>query len=189
MSQIRSAPLAYQVPAVVRRVLAVVAGAMLVTLGAQLAVPLPLTPVPVTFQAAAVVFTGALLGPALGAASLALYLVLGASGLPVFAPTAPPGIAILFGPTGGYLLAMPLAAAVSGYVGWRGMAWPRVIGGMLAGLAVIYVGGVAQLTILTGDVGSALKLGSAPFLLFDIGKVLIAALAVRRLASRTRALL
>ncbi|MCH8255792.1 MAG: biotin transporter BioY, partial [Gemmatimonadetes bacterium] len=89
------------------RVISLVLGALLVALGAQMALPLPGTPVPVTLQVPAVLLVGGLLGPRMGAASLVLYLALGAAGLPVFAPMGAPGVARLFGPTGGYLLAYP----------------------------------------------------------------------------------
>jgi biotin transport system substrate-specific component len=171
-----------------RRLIAVVAGTVLVALSAQLAVPLPGTAVPLTFQGAAVVLVGGLLGARLGAASLALYLVLGAAGLPVFAPIGAPGFARLIGPTGGYLLAMPLAAALAGHVVRDGRSWARIAVGLLAGLAVIHLGGVAQLAILTGDARRAVAMGTVPFWLLDFGKLLVAGLIVRRMAHRTRAL-
>src|SRR5213596_3240737 len=95
---------------------AVVLGAVLVALAAQVAVPLPGTPVPFTLQPLAVLLVGGLLGARLGALSMILYLAMGAAGLPVFTPTVPlVGVARLFGPTGGYLLAYPVAAYA---VGW-----------------------------------------------------------------------
>ncbi|MGH7539390.1 MAG: biotin transporter BioY, partial [Gemmatimonadota bacterium] len=92
-------------PLTARRVIAVLAFAALTALGARIAVPLPGTPVPFTFQVVAVLLAGVLLGPRLGAASQAAYLAAGASGLPIFA--AGGGVAYLLGPTGGYLLAFP----------------------------------------------------------------------------------
>src|SRR5512146_1264130 len=97
-----------------RRTSAVVMGAALVALAAQIAVPLPGTPVPLTLQPLAVLIVGGLLGPWLGASSLLFYLALGAAGLPVFTPIGLPGVARLIGPTGGYLLAYPLAAYAVG---------------------------------------------------------------------------
>src|SRR5947207_15492487 len=97
------------------RVLAVVLGAVLVGLAAQVAVPLPGTPVPMTLQPMAVLLVGGLLGARLGALSMILYLAMGAAGLPVFTPTVPlVGFARLLGPTGGYLLAYPNAAYAVG---------------------------------------------------------------------------
>src|SRR6266705_5296270 len=95
---------------------AVVIGAVLVALAAQVSVPLPGTPVPMTLQPMAVLLVGGLLGARLGALSMILYLAMGAAGLPVFTPTVPLlGVARLLGPTGGYLLAYPVAAWA---VGW-----------------------------------------------------------------------
>lgn len=94
---------------------AVALGALLVAAAAQVAVPLPGTPVPMTLQPLAVLLVGGLLGARLGALSMILYLAMGIAGLPVFTPTVPlVGVARLMGPTGGYLLAYPVAAFVVG---------------------------------------------------------------------------
>ena len=98
-----------------RCVLALV-GSVFVALCAHVAVPLPFTPVPFTLQPFAVLLVGMVLGPAVGFATLVAYLIEGILGLPVFTPVGVPGIARLFGPTGGYLLAYPLAAALAGRV-------------------------------------------------------------------------
>lgn len=143
-------------------------------LAAQAAIPIPGTPVPLALAPMAVVLAGLWLGPAAGAASMALYVLAGAAGLPVFAPVGLPGLARLFGPTGGYLLAYPAAAAVAGLVGRR---FPRTAGRMgaaLLGMAVIHLGGVAQLALLTGSVTTGAALGSAPFLLLDAAKAFVA---------------
>ena len=83
---------------------------------AHLSIPLYFTPIPVTLQTFAVLAVGLLFEPSLAASTLLLYLVEGASGLPVFSPTGPGGIAQILGPTGGFLLSYPLAAALAGYV-------------------------------------------------------------------------
>jgi biotin transport system substrate-specific component len=163
-----------------RATAAVVAGALLVALGAQISVPLPGTPVPVTFQVPAALIVGGLIGSRLGATSLVFYLVLGAAGLPVFAPIGLPGIARLFGPTGGYLLALPLAAAVMGVAVREPRAVWRLVVGLVAGLAVIYAGGLAQLAVLNGSLATAWTLGSAPFLVVDTTKLVLAGLVVGR---------
>src|SRR6266513_5666815 len=101
----------------IRRAAAVVLGALLVAGAAQVSVPLPGTPVPMTLQPMAVLLVGGLLGARLGALSMILYLAMGAAGLPVFTPTVPLiGFARLFGPTGGYLLAYPIAAYAVGAI-------------------------------------------------------------------------
>jgi len=167
----------------VRRTVAVVAGALAVALSAQLSVPIAGSPVPMTFQVPAVLIVGGLLGPGMGAASLAFYLMLGAAGLPVFAPFGLPGLARLFGPTGGYLLALPLAAAVAGL----GARQPRHLGrlalGLVVGALVIHAGGIAQLMLLDGDLSTALRIGSLPFLAGDLAKLVVAGLIVGRFSA------
>lgn len=172
----------------IQRMIALVIGALVVALGAQVAIPLSTTPVPITLQVPAVLLVGGLLGPRLGAASLVLYLTMGAAGLPVFAPMGAPGIARLFGPTGGYLLAYPLAAALTGLVAADGRSWVRLALAVVVGLVVIHAGGVAQLAALGGDVAGAVAIGSVPFLLNDLPKLALAALLIRKFASQTKAL-
>jgi biotin transport system substrate-specific component len=146
---------------------------------AQVAIPIPGTPVPITLQPMVVVLAGMMLGPAFGASSMLLYLALGAAGLPVFAPVGAPGIARLLGPTGGYLIAFPFAAFAAGMVAHR---FPTFIGrwaGAMLGMVVIFAGGIAQLTILTGSVRQALAFGLTPFAAFDVLKALVAAAVAR----------
>ncbi len=171
-----------------RRMIALVLGALLVAVGAQVAIPLPGTPVPITLQVPAVLLVGGLLGPRLGTASLVLYLAMGAAGLPVFAPVGAPGVARLFGPTGGYLLAYPLAAGLTGLVARNCGSWLRVAAAVVVGLVVIHTGGVAQLAVLGGDVGTALRLGSLPFLANDLIKLALVALLLRKFGDKTKAL-
>src|SRR2546428_6544171 len=129
---------------IIRRAAAVVLGALLVAAAAQVSVPLPGTPVPMTLQPLAVLLVGGLLGAPLGALSMILYLAMGAAGLPVFTPTVPLiCVARLFGATGGDLLAYPVAALVVGRVFFprrqpRGYktAWGRVTGAGGAGVVL-----------------------------------------------------
>src|SRR3990170_4107237 len=115
------------------RDLALVIGASLfVAAAAQISVPLWFTPVPITGQTLGVLLTGAALGSRRGALALLLYLIEGAIGLPVFAGGAA-GFARILGPTGGYLLALPLAAGIVGSLAERG--WDRRL--PLAALAMI----------------------------------------------------
>lgn len=172
---------------VLRRAVAVLLGAALVAVAAQVAVPLPGTPVPMTLQPLAVLLVGGLLGPTLGAASLVAYLGMGAMGLPVFTPYGLPGFARLIGPTGGYLLAYPVAAFAVGWVVGDGRRWLRLVAGVFSGLVLIHLGGVAQLLLLTGSAGSALRLGTLPFILGDLGKMAIAVIALRPTLSVVRA--
>lgn len=170
-----------------RRALAVLLGAALVAAAAQISVPLPGTPVPVTLQPLAVLVVGGLLGAPLGAASLLLYLALGAAGLPVFTPFGVPGLGRLLGPTGGYLLAYPLAAFAVGRIAGDAAHWGRLVLGVLAGLMLIHVGGLAQLLLITGNLRSAVQLGTLPFLLGDLGKVAVAVLLLQRTVRPVRA--
>jgi biotin transport system substrate-specific component len=170
------------------RILAVVLGAALVTLAAQIAVPLPGTPVPMTLQPLAVLLVGGLLGSRLGAAAMVLYVGLGAVGLPVFTPTVPlVGVARLMGPTGGYLLAYPIAAFATGALAGDGKSWLRLALAVLAGLALIHLGGLAQLIIITGDASVAARFGTLPFLFGDLLKLGIAVLVLRHAISPVRA--
>src|SRR5436309_9223955 len=176
------------------RVTAVILGAAFVALAAQVSVPLPGTPVPMTLQPLPVLLVGGLLGARLGATSMVLYLALGIAGLPVFTPTVPLlGIARLLGPTGGYLLAYPVAAWVVGWLVTPGLApgvntpyWGRVAMGVLCGLLLIHVGGLAQLMILTGNLSGAARLGTLPFLLGDLGKLAVAAAVLTKLTPAVR---
>ncbi len=182
-------------PVELRKAIAVVLGAAFVALAAQISVPLPGTPVPMTLQPLAVLLVGGLLGARLGAASMVLYLALGIAGLPVFTPTVPLlGVARLLGPTGGYLLAYPVAAWVVGRVVTPRLApgvntpyWARVAVGGVCGLLLIHVGGLAQLAILTGDISGAARLGTLPFLLGDLGKMAVAVAVLTKLTPAVRA--
>lgn len=164
--------------------LAIVGGALVVALSAQVAVPLPFTPVPMTLQGLAVVLVGGTLGAAAGAGALVFYLALGALGLPVFAMGAA-GVAKLLGPTGGYLLAFPVAAALVGRFAVRGNL-VRCFLASLLGMVTIHVGGLAQLAIITGGLDRAVALGTAPFLILDLLKVVIAALVLAKVQGRLR---
>ena len=173
--------------AVLRRAAAVVLGAALVAAAAQIAIPLPGTPVPMTLQPLAVLMVGGLLGRWLGASSLLVYLALGAAGLPVFTPVGLPGIARLIGPTGGYLLAYPVAAFAVGALAGDGARTARLALAALVGIVLIHLGGLAQLLLLTGSVGGALRLGTLPFLVGDLIKVAVAVLVLKPTVSPLRA--
>jgi biotin transport system substrate-specific component len=162
-----------------RQLLGVAAFAVATALSAKVAVPLPGTPVPFTFQPLMVMLAGALLGARLGAASQLAYLAAGMAGLPVF--VAGGGIAYLLGPTGGYLLAYPLAAFVIGSLVGRGAG--SALLALLAGLGVIYAGGLAWLAAV-GTVDSAVAAGLRPFLMADLVKVLLAVVVAVRLRER-----
>jgi biotin transport system substrate-specific component len=152
--------------------------AVLTAAAAQISIPLPFTEVPFTFQPMVVLVGGLALGPRLGLASQVLYLAAGIAGLPVFAASAtlPPGIGRLFGPTGGYLMAYPFAALVTGYLAGRGFdrRYLTSVAAMLSGLAVVFAGGVMWLSVFVGLRG-ALMSGFYPFVVADVIKVVAAA--------------
>ncbi len=143
-------------------------GAAAVALAAQLAVPLPFSPVPMSLQGFAVLLVGGVLGGTAGAGALILYLLLGAFGAPVFA-MGTGGITRLLGPTGGYLLAFPFAAALVGRVAVRGH-FVRCLVACLLGMLVIHTGGLLRLLILHARLDQAIQLGTAPFLTADVLK-------------------
>jgi biotin transport system substrate-specific component len=163
------------------RVLAVLFVTALTAAMSQVSFPLPFTPVPFTLQPMVVLLGGAALGARLGATSQILYLMLGVVGLPVFAhtPELPQGALRLLGPSGGYLMAYPLAALVAGWLAQRGL--DRRVGtsvaAMALGLAVVYVGGVLWLAKDLGLSG-ALAVGLYPFVLVDVIKVAAAAVVL-----------
>jgi biotin transport system substrate-specific component len=168
-------------------VLGIVGFAAALAFAAQVAVPMPGTPVPFTLQPLVVVLAGLWLGPMAGAASMVLYLVAGAVGLPVFAPMGAPGIARFFGPTAGYLLAYPFSAFVAGWIGVRTRSFPGRLVAAAVGIALLLAGGVAYLVAFTGTASGALALGLHPFVLLDGVKALIAAALAPRRTSRAPA--
>jgi len=160
-------------PAWARDAFLVVAFSLVTALSAQ--VVIPLAPVPITGQTFGVLLTGALLGPRLGAMAMALYLVEGGLGLPFFAGGAG-GAARLVGPTGGYLLSYPFAAALVGGLAVRG--WDRkpltMLAAMLLGSLVVFALGAGWLAHFVGP-GRAVTAGVLPFLPGDAVKALAAA--------------
>lgn len=163
-----------------------VASVLLVVLctaaAARVSVPLPLTPVPFTLQPMFVLVSGAALGSRLGMTSQLLYLMAGMAGLPVFAASGilPMGLVRLLGPTGGYLMAYPFAAFLTGALAERGFDrryWTSLLA-MGAGLVVIFAGGLAWLGFVTpgpADVDRVLSLGLYPFIVLDLVKLAAAA--------------
>lgn len=142
---------------------------------AQVAIPLPFTPVPITGQTLGVLLAGFLLGGSRGAGAVLLYLAEGAAGLPVFAG-AKAGMAVFFGPTAGYLLGFVVAAYLVGILAERD--WDRnyglTLGGMVLGNLVIYTFGVSWLAVILGSLTTAFTAGLVPFLIGDLIKILLA---------------
>ena len=155
--------------------------AVLTAAASQVSFPLPFTPVPFTIQPMVVLVGAAALGARLGALSQILYLMLGVAGLPVFAfaPELPQGFARLFGPTGGYLMAFPIAAFATGWLAERGFDrhYGTSILAMAAGLSIIFLGGVSWLANAVG-IEAALATGLYPFVIVDVVKIIAAGLVL-----------
>ncbi|MEY4962211.1 MAG: hypothetical protein RLZZ249_908 [Actinomycetota bacterium] len=148
-------------------------GALLIAIAAQIQVPM--IPVPMTMQTFAVLLVAAALGFSRGAASAALYLALGAVGLPVFAGAAALKAAM---PTIGYLVGFVAAAALIGYLSERGYAKNplKLAFAFVAGSAVVYAMGVIGLMAILGiDMQTAIQIGVVPFLIGDALKAALAA--------------
>jgi biotin transport system substrate-specific component len=155
----------------------VVAGCLFMALLAQIRIPLPFTPVPITGQTLGVLLVGGLLGTRLGLFTMLLYLVAGTVGLPFFAGGSA-GVQVWQGATIGYLVSYPIVSALMGAFAERG--WDRNMGKMLVamaiGSAVIYLFGAGWMVLGLGrDVGAALMAGVVPFLIGDAIKAVIAA--------------
>jgi biotin transport system substrate-specific component len=157
----------------------VLAASLFVAACAHVALPLYFTPVPLTLQPFAVLLLGLLLSPRLAAATLLAYLGEGAIGLPVFSPgpASMPGLAHLFGPTGGYLLAYPLAAMlISFLLRLRGRSFSWALASAAVGNLVILSGGALWLAALThASLPMVLRQAFLPFLPGDALKVVAAA--------------
>lgn len=137
-------------------------------------VSIPVKPVPFTLQTLMVGLSGAFLGAKKGMYSQIFYLSLGAIGLPVFAPTADGfyGIASLFGPTGGYLLAFPLAAFAAGYIVAKSNSYFSVVLAMIAAEVIVIASGVVYLnTVYLHDWSESVKGGAMIFSLWTVIKV------------------
>lgn len=164
-----------QVPEWIRQTIIVISASLFVALCARVTLPLP-TPVPLTLQNFGVVLVGLLLGSRRGFAALALYLIEGACGLPVFNPAGPGGIAQIIGFTGGYLMAYPFVAYAAGLIyerTSRGFRWAVIAG--LAGEVVLFVGGLSWLAVLTHSLSTAMKIGLYWFVFAEVLKVTMAA--------------
>ena len=157
------------------RAIGILVAVAALALASQFALPLPGTPVPLTLQPLVIVLAGLVIGPVDAAMAMVVYLGLGAAGLPVFQPIGAPGIARLLGPTGGYLLAYPVAAAVAGWLGAGRESFTTRALAAMAGILVLYVGGIAQLAVITGSVATAALVGALPFVAADAVKALVAA--------------
>lgn len=163
--------------ALARDIVLAVAGTALIALSAKLKVPF--YPVPMTMQTFAILVIAMAYGLRLGTATLALYIVEGAVGLPVFAGTPEKGIglAYMMGPTGGYILGFLIAAMLAGWLAGRGFdrSPARAALAMLAGNVAIYVPGLLWLGAVVGWDKPVLAWGLYPFVLGDLVKIALGA--------------
>ena len=158
----------------------VITASLFVALCARVSVPLPFTPVPLTLQNFGVLAVGLALGSRRGFAALALYLIEGACGMPVFSMGA--GIAYLLGPTGGFLLAYPLVAFIAGYIyehSSRRFGWAAL--SAVAAEVVLFASGLSWLAVLTHSISLAIRFGLYWFVFAEVIKVLMAAAVAARL--------
>ena len=166
---------------IAKQVAIVVAASLFVALCARVTVPILGTPVPLTLQNFGVLTVGLLLGSRRGFAALALYLMEGAFGLPVFSPAIlGSGMAHLTGATGGFLMAYPLVAFIAGWIYEQSLkrGSPRFIWAALSSVAaelVLFAGGLSWLAVLTHSVSLAFKFGLYWFVFAEVIKVLMAA--------------
>ncbi|MFN8385594.1 MAG: biotin transporter BioY [Anaerolineales bacterium] len=162
-----------------RDILLIVAGSLLVAVLAQIEIPLPFTPVPITGQTFGVLLIGAALGSKRGAASLILYIIEGGIGLPFFAGGAR-GLGILTGATAGYLAGFIVAAYVVGLLAERGLerSVRTSIIPFIVGTVIIYLFGVAWLGIFMKSFDRVLEFGLLPYLIGDAIKLILASLTL-----------
>lgn len=154
-------------------------GAAVLTLCAWIAIP---TPVPFTMQSMAVLTVAALLGPKLGCASVAVYLLLGAVGMPVFSGFRG-GAQALLGPTGGYLIGFLLCAFITGLASQKSRSRYGMAAGMALGMLACYSFGTAWYAVGygAGNVTAILMTCVVPFLLPDALKLLLSLLLTERI--------
>ena len=162
-----------------RDLILILLGTLFVAALAQVEIPLPFTPVPITGQTFGVLLVGAALGSKRGALSLASYLALGVFGWPFFAGGTY-GLDVVTGATGGYLIGFVLSAFVIGLLAERGLerSIRTSLIPFMAGTMIIYICGVAWLSIVLGSFSNAIAAGLLPFLLGDAIKLIVASLVL-----------
>ncbi|HUS18670.1 MAG TPA: biotin transporter BioY [Terriglobales bacterium] len=159
----------------------VVGASLFMALCAHVSVPLIFSPVPITLQPFGILLIGMLLGSRAGAAALVLYLLEGVAGLPVFSPAGPGGILQLLGPTGGFLMASPVAAFVAGNIFESRKTFGGAILSSIAAEAVLFVAGAAWLILVTQvSLANAMTMAVLPYIPGEVLKVAAASAIVAR---------
>jgi biotin transport system substrate-specific component len=150
----------------------VVGATALMAICAHVSVPLAFSPVPITLQTFGVLLIGFALGSRRALAAMMLYLIEGASGLPVFSPAGPGGVATLLGTTGGFLFAYPAAAYIAGLLARKRNSFAGLISVAILAEFVIFSGGALWLMLLTGATpAKVLSLAVLPFIPGEVLKV------------------
>lgn len=161
--------------------------ATLIAVSGYITIPLPFSTVPVTAQTLAVMLAGCLLPVGHAAASVLVFLLMGAIGLPVFSGGAA-GLGIIAGKTGGYLIGFVFGAAVIALLKGKKPGFLRLLAASaIGGILVVYIFGVSWLNFVTGiGMEKAVIFGALPFIPGDIVKVFVAALVSMRLSRHIR---
>ena len=165
-----------------REVAVIVGASIFVALSAHVSISLvPLTPVPLTVQNLAVLLVGLLLGSRRGFSALVVYLAEGMSGVPVFNPTRPGGVAQLLGVTGGFLLVYPFVAFLAGYMLERGKkTFARAAIASVLAEVLLFAGGLTWLYLFTHSLAKAAYLGLYWFVAGEVIKIMLAAAVASR---------
>ena len=170
----------------VQNAVVVLCASLFVALCAQVTLPLPFTPVPLTLQNFAVLLVGLALGPRRAFAALTLYLLEGAAGLPVFNPAGPGGIAQMIGPTGGYLMSYPIVAFVAGLAAGEAKNFARTLLASVGAELLLFAAGISWFSLVFHMPASkALTFTLYPFVFAEVIKIMTAS----ALAPRVRRLL
>jgi len=141
---------------------------------AQISIPLPFSPVPITFQIFAIFLCSIILGSRLATASQIIYVLLGAIGIPVFANFSG-GLHCIVGPTGGFIIGFPIMAFIAGKVSENNNSLFILIVGLFASLMVCYFIGVIQLSLITKmSLSKSIMIAVIPFIPLDIIKIFLA---------------
>lgn len=170
-----------------RQALLVVGASLLMAILARFSMPLPFTPVVLTLSNLGVLLIALTLGSRRAAAAMLLYLAEGAMGLPVFSNGGLGGIAQILGPTGGYLMAYPLAAFAAGWIAEHGRSQSVVRFSLAAvsGEIVLFAGGIAWLmSIYHAPLTQAVAWGVYPFALAEVAKIIAAVTISLRIRTR-----
>ncbi|HWY70410.1 MAG TPA: biotin transporter BioY [Terriglobales bacterium] len=168
----------------------VVGSSLLMAVCAHISIPLWFTPVPITLQTFGVMFLALSLGGWRASAALVLYLLEGASGLPVFSPHGPGGVAQLLGPTGGYLMSYPFAALVAGLIADRFSRRSRIIAFSLGAVAcsvLVFASGALWLaTLIHKPASTILAIAVLPFIPGEVLKSIAAVAAAVGVTPRSK---